>query len=179
MNLYSCRRWWLFLLFAPCVLMTCAVLLAWSVLGLFLLAPGVLGLSGIVGLLLGWIALIAPKFALRCRGLMSALLFMGLCAASFGVAIGASIMADALKSSHRWDWSYVVGLGGCSLGYAAIAGFFLLGFARTRPSVNEHAPLGVAACACASVIALGASILPLGVLLFVSGAPVMRALVKP
>ena len=76
MSLYSDERWLLFVLFVPCVLMTSAVLLAWSLLGLLLFVPGVFGLSGIAGLLLGWIGLIAPRFAVRHRGLIGALLVM-------------------------------------------------------------------------------------------------------
>lgn len=161
----------LFVLFAPCVLMTSMVLLVWSLFGLLLLAPGVLGLSGIVGLLLGWIGLVAPRFALRRRGLIGALLVMGLCAAALGMLLA----SGAHSPAHGWDLSYLVGLGGNSLSYAAIAGFFLVGLVRSRSTAEMRAPLGVGTCVLAAVIAIAASILPLCVLMFISGAPMARA----
>jgi len=175
MSLYSSERWLLFVLFAPCVLMTSAVLLVWSLLGLLLFVPGVLGLSGIVGLLLGWIGLVAPRFVMRRRGLISVLLVMGLCAALLGMLLA----SGAHSPDHGWDLSYLIGLGGSSLSYAAIAGFFLIGLARTPSSGEGGAPLGVGICALSVVIALGASILPLGVLMFVAGAPMAKAFVNP
>jgi len=175
MGMYSRDRWLLFVLFAPCVLMTSAVLLPWSLLGFLLFVPGVLGLSGIVGLLLGWIGFVAPRFAVRRRGMIGVLLVMGSCAAVLGMLLA----SGAHSPDHGWDLSYLVGLGGSSLSYAAIAGFFLAGLVRTRDLSDEAAPLGVWTCALSIVIAIGASIVPFGVLLFVAGAPMARAFVSP
>jgi len=164
MNLYAGpRRWGLFVLLAPCVLATDAVLLAWSLLGLLLFVPGVLGLAGLAGLLLGWTGLAAPGFVRRHRVLVGALLVAGLCAAVLGMILGWSA-----HSASGHDLAYLVGLGGTSLGYAAIAGFFLAGVARAHEDARAPAR---GTLALAAVLALATALLPVGVLLFVSGLP--------
>lgn len=172
MNLYSNRGWTMFVLFAPCVLMTTAVLLPWSLMGLLLAVPGLLGLAGIVGLLLGWIGLAAPGFAVRRRGLVGTLLVAGLCAAALGV-----VLAVGARSPERgWDLSYLVGLGGCSLGYAAIAGFFLAGLVQARPAGERDERPGTWTFVAALAVATCAAIPPLLVLMFVSGVAAVRAM---
>jgi hypothetical protein len=172
MNLYSSRGRAMFVLFAPCVLTTSAVLLPWSLMGLLLAAPGLLGLAGIAGLLLGWIGLAAPGFAMRRRGLIVALLIAGLCAAALGVLAA----SGARSPGHGWDLSYLVGLGGSSLGYAAIAGVFLAGLARARPAGGHDARPGAWTWLLAIVVAISASIVPLVVLMFAAGVPAIRAM---
>jgi hypothetical protein len=167
MSLYAESRPNLFIVLAPCVLATIAVLTLPSIMGLLLVVPGVLGLCGLTGLLLAWLGLFSPGLIRKAAPLVVGLLVMGLGAAAWGMAAAPNALAGAAQHA---DMGWLGGIVAPSVSFAATDLFFLWAVLGSfeRPAGNEDKP-SFEIYAAALLTAVFTAVIPIAVLIGANG----------
>ncbi|RUL77578.1 hypothetical protein [Dyella choica] len=162
---YSHRRPWLFIALAPGVLGTVLILVPFAFMGLVLIAPGLCGFLGLVGLTMAWFGLMWPRIVSRRGGLVLALLACSLPAPLSGLSL---LRANTAYQQHAIDW--MRGAGYASANFLLLALFLgVMLLVPRHPTQDASWRYNSLARIAGMVVAVAALIVPAGYVLAFAG----------